>query len=108
VYDSEAQVSPETETKVEEILKNKGITEENKGLLIVDLKKYTEKPGRIIIRDRNGSRTYALKRAIVLDRSRKHNFDKIIYIVANDHDMYFVRIIRILRLMDISDLADKL
>jgi arginyl-tRNA synthetase len=108
-YAGEAQVNPETMDEVEDILKSKGITEESEGSLIVDLKKHTGKPGRVIIRDRNGSRTYHLRElATAIDRSRKHTFDKMIYVVANDHDMHFVRIIKILKLMDMSDLADKL
>jgi arginyl-tRNA synthetase len=108
-YAGEAQVSPETMTEVEDILNGKGITEESEGALMIDLKKHTGKPGRVIIRDRNGSRTYHLRElAAVLDRSRKYSFDKMIYVVANDHDMHFGRIIKILTLMDMSDLANKL
>jgi len=108
-YDGEAHVSPETMTEVEEILKTKGITKESEGALIVDLKDHGEKSGRVIIRDRNGSRMYALRElASVLDRSRKYNFDHMIYVVANDHDPHFSRTVIILKLMDMSDLADKL
>jgi arginyl-tRNA synthetase len=108
-YDGEAHVNPETMTEVEEILRNKGITKESEGALIIDLQDHGEKSGKVIIRDRNGSRMYALRElAAVLDRSRKHNFDHMIYVVANDHDQHFSRTIKILKLMDMSDLADKL
>lgn len=107
-YDGEAHVSPETMSEVEGILHNKGITKESEGALIVDLKDHGAS-GKVIIRDRNGSRMYALRElATALDRSRKHKFDHMIYVVANDHDQHFSRTIKILKLMDMSDLADKL
>ena len=108
-YSGESQVSPETMTEVEDMLKSKGISEESGRSWIVDLKKHTGKPGRVIIRDRNGSRTYHLRElAAVLDRSRKYSFDKMIYVVADDHDMHFPRIIKILELVGMPDLAHKL
>jgi len=108
-YAGEANVSTEIMDEVEEILKSKNITEESEGSLIVDLKKHGEKSGRVIIRDRNGSRTYSLRElASVLDRSRRYKFDKMIFVVANDHDMHFVRTAKILKLMDMGDLADKM
>ena len=55
----------------------------------MDLKEHTGRPGRVIIPDGNGSGTYHLRElAAVLDRSRKYSFDKMIYVVADDHDMH--------------------
>jgi len=108
-YSGESQVSPETMAEVEDMLKSKGISEESDKSWVVDLEKHTGKPGIVIIRDRNGSRTYHLRElAAVLDRSRKYSFDKMIYVVADDHDMHFSRIIKILELVGRSDLAHKL
>jgi arginyl-tRNA synthetase len=108
-YSGESQVSPETMAEVEEMLKSKGISEESDGSWIVDLKKHKGKPGRVTIRDSNGSGTYHLRElAAVLDRSRKYSFDKMIYVVADDHDMHFPRIIKVLELLGMSDLAHKL
>jgi arginyl-tRNA synthetase len=108
-YSGESQVSPETMAEVEDMLKSKGISEESDGSWIVDLRKHTGRPGRVIIRYKNGSSTYHLRElAAVLDRSRKYSFDKMIYVVADDHDMHFPRIIKILELVGMSDLAHKL
>jgi arginyl-tRNA synthetase len=108
-YSGESQVNPETMDEVENLLKSKGISEESDKSWIVDLKKHGSKLGYVIIRDRNGSRTYHLRElAAVLDHFRKYSFDKMIYVVANDHDMHFLRIIKILELIDMSSLADKL
>jgi len=108
-YTSESQVSPETMAEVEDMLKSKGLSEESNISWIINLNKHTAKSGMVLIRDRNGSGTYQLRElAAVLDRSRKYSFDKMIYVVADDHDMHFSRIIKILELMGMSDLAHKL
>ncbi|KAH8588291.1 arginyl-tRNA synthetase [Bisporella sp. PMI_857] len=109
-YSGESQVNPETMAEVEETLKSKGLCEESGGSWIIDLKKHTGKAGAVIIRDRTGSSTYLLRDlAAVLDRARKHSFDKMIYVTAADqHTTHFSRLFRILELMDMSDLASKL
>jgi arginyl-tRNA synthetase len=109
-YSGESQVNPETMAEVEELLKNKGLSEESGGSWIIDLKKHTGKAGRAIIRDRTGSSTYLLRDlAAVLDRARKYSFDKMIYVVAADqHTIHFSRLFKILDLMCMSDLASKL
>ncbi|KAH8598889.1 arginyl-tRNA synthetase [Bisporella sp. PMI_857] len=108
-YSGESQVRTETMDEVEALLKDKGICEESEGALTVDLEKHGGRPGRVIIRDRNGSRTYSLRElAAILDRFRQYSFDKMIFVVANDHDMHFSRIKKILELLDMSELAQKL
>jgi arginyl-tRNA synthetase len=108
-YSGESQVNPETMDEVEGLLNSKCIFEESEQSWLVDLKKHGGKSGRVIIRDRNGSRTYNLRElAAVLDRARKYSFDKMIYVVADDHDMHFARIIKILDLLAMPDLAHKL
>jgi hypothetical protein len=63
----------------------------------------------VIIRDRDGSRAYSLRElAAILDRFRKYSFDKMIFVVANDHDQHFSRIKKILELLDMSELARRL
>ena len=105
----ESQVNPKTMDEVEELLKAKGISEESDGAWIVDLEKHGGKSGRVIIRDRDGSRAYSLRElAAILDRFRKYSFDKMIFVVANDHDPHFSRIKKILELLDMPELARKL
>ena len=105
-YSSESQVSQETMAEIEDMLKSKGISEESDGSWIVDLKEHTGRPGRVIIRDRNGSRTYHLgELAAVLDRPRKYSFDKMTYVTADDHNMHFPRTIKVLELLGMSNSA---
>lgn len=109
-YSGESQVSRQTMAEVEEMLKSKGLCEESGGSLIVDLKKYKLNVG--IIRDRSGSYTYLLRDlAAVLERAGKYSFDKMLYVVAadhNNHTVHFSRIIKILELLGMSELSAKL
>jgi arginyl-tRNA synthetase len=106
-YSGESQIDPDTIAEVEEILKSKGLLEESGGSQIVDLKKY--KLGTVIIRDRKGSSTYMLRDlAAAISRDRKYTFDKMIYVVATDHNQHFSRLFKILTLMDLPTLASKL
>jgi hypothetical protein len=64
--------------------------------------------GQVTIRSRNKRRTYLLRDlAVLLDRSRKYSFDKIIYIVDDGHHPHFRHLVKILELLGMSDLAHK-
>ena len=109
-YSGESQVSLESMGEVEEMLKRKGISEESNGSWIVDLQKHRVKGGGIVtIRSRNQKRTYLLRDlAAVLDRSRRYSFDRMIYVVADDHYEHFRRLFYILELLNMHDVAHKL
>jgi arginyl-tRNA synthetase len=110
-YSGESQVSPTVMEEVEEILKSKGICKSSEGSWVIDLKEHTGmKLGMAIIRNRTGTTTYLLRElAAILERYRKYNFDKMIYVVASDtHTTHFPRVFKILELMGMKDLADKL
>jgi arginyl-tRNA synthetase len=110
-YSGESQVSPTIIAEVEEMLKSKGICEESEGCQLIDLQKHTGlKLGMAIIRNRTGTTTYLLRElAAVLERYRKYNFDKMIYVVASDtHTTHFPRVFKILELMGMEELARKL
>jgi arginyl-tRNA synthetase len=106
-YSGESQVSAETMTEVEQLLKEKNITEESAGAWMVDMTKLGARAGHAIVRDRSGSSTYLLRDlAAVLERSRKYSFDKMIYVVASDNSVHFSQMFKILEVLD-KDLASK-
>jgi arginyl-tRNA synthetase len=96
-------------TEVEQLLKEKNISEESGGAWIVHMQRLGAKAGTAIIRDRSGSSTYLLRDlAAVLERSRKYAFDKMIYVVASDNSVHFSQLFKILEALDMKDLASKL
>jgi arginyl-tRNA synthetase len=112
-YSGESQVSPATMTEVEEILKSKQLCEHNDEGWLIDLNKHREpnepKPGVAIIRNRTGTTTYLLRElAAALERDRKYKFDKMIYVVGDQHNTHFPRVFKILKLMGMEDLSNRL
>jgi arginyl-tRNA synthetase len=106
-YSGESQVSAETMIEVEQMLKEKNITEESAGAWMVDMTKLGARAGHAIVRDRSGSSTYLLRDlAAVLERARKHSFDKMIYVVASDNSVHFSQMFKILEVLD-KDLVTK-
>ncbi|KAF2034767.1 arginyl-tRNA synthetase [Setomelanomma holmii] len=107
-YSGESEVRAETMAEVEQMLKDKNISEESAGAWMVDMTKLGSKAGHAIIRDRSGSSMYLLRDlAAVIERSRKYSFDKMIYVVASDNSVHFTQMFKILEALD-KELADKL
>ncbi|KAH7355821.1 hypothetical protein BKA66DRAFT_562864 [Pyrenochaeta sp. MPI-SDFR-AT-0127] len=109
-YSGESQVSQDTMIEVEQLLKDKKISEESKGAWVVHMQHLGAKSGTAMIRDRNGCSTYFLRDlATVLERSRKYSFDKMMYVVANDtNSSHFTQLFKVLEALDMKDLAGKL
>ncbi|KAI1758667.1 arginyl-tRNA synthetase [Hypoxylon sp. FL1150] len=109
-FSGESQVNPESIAEVESILKEKGIYEESDGSWIIDYSKHGPKSlGVSVLRGRTGSTSYLLRDiAAVLDRNKKHAFDKMIYVVGSEQDVHFQKIFQALRYMGQEDLAAKL
>ena len=109
-YSGESEVSHETVAEVESILKDKGVYDDSEEAWVINFKKHGHKGlGTAIARYRNGTTSYLLRDiAAVFERSRKHSFDKMIYVVSAKQDSHFQQLFRALELMGYSDLANKL
>jgi arginyl-tRNA synthetase len=108
-YSGESQISPDTMIEVEQMLKEKNISEDSGGAWIVHMQNIGAKAGTAIIRDRSGSSTYLLRDlAAVLERSRKYSFDRMIYVVASDNSVHFTQLTKVLEALDMKELAGKL
>lgn len=109
-YSGESQVQTASVEAVEKILKERGVYEEKEGSWHIDFEKYGSKGlGIAVVRGRTGTTTYLLRDvAAVLEREEKYGFDKMIYVVSSEQDLYFKRIFKTLDLMGRSDLAARL
>ncbi|KAF2791990.1 Nucleotidylyl transferase [Melanomma pulvis-pyrius CBS 109.77] len=104
-YSGESKVSQETMVEIEQLLKDKGICEESGGAWIIKL---GARSGTAVIRDRSGSSTYLLRYlAAVLERSRKFEFDKMIFVAA-DRNGHFSKMFKIFDALDMTELRGKL
>ena len=108
-YSGESQVKPKTILEVERILAEKGIIEEDNSALIIDFKKHgAPKLDVAIVRNRLGTSTY-LSRDIagLIERDDRYKFDKMIYVVSCEQDIYFQRLFKVIELMDRPELAQR-
>ncbi|KAG8168452.1 hypothetical protein KVR01_001201 [Diaporthe batatas] len=108
-YSGESQIHVGPMNEVEDILRAKNLLEEQEGSWMINMKKHGEKGGAAIIRDRTGSHTYLLRDiASAIERHKTFRFDKMLYVVASDHDLHFQRLVKILEMMGMGDLAAKI
>nr|RBQ84133.1 hypothetical protein FVER53263_00424 [Fusarium verticillioides] len=109
-YSGESQVTAESIAEVEQILKDKGIYEEHDDSFMIDFSKHDARGLSLaVLRYRNGTTSYLLRDlAAVFDRYKKHEFDKMIYVVAMEQEMHFHRVTKTLELMGRQDLAERI
>lgn len=108
-YSGESQVEMERMEKAADILKDRGISEESKGAVIVDFTKHgAKKLGKALIKKTDGSSLY-LTRDVgeIVKRNELYNFDKMIYVVASQQDIHLAQLFKILELMGLQNISDK-
>ena len=109
-YSGESTVKASTVEKAESLLKEKGVYTEDNGTWIIDFKKHgAPNLGVAVARTRIGTTTYLLRDiAAALERVEKYQFDKMIYVVSTEQDLYFQRLFKTIELMSYTDVAAKL
>ncbi|KAL2394766.1 putative arginine-tRNA ligase, cytoplasmic [Exophiala dermatitidis] len=109
-YSGESAVRHETTVEVEKALKECGVEEDGDEAWIINFKGHGHKGlGTPIARHHDGTTSYLLRDiAAVLERSQKHSFDKMIYVVSAKQDSHFQLVIKALDLMGQADLAARL
>lgn len=92
---------------MQSILTEKGVLKEDNNALIIDFKQYGAKNLEIaVVRNRQGTSTYLLRDiAAVLEREEKYNFNKMIYVISSEQDIYMKRLFKVIELMGYTDLA---
>ncbi|EZG03247.1 arginine-tRNA ligase [Trichophyton rubrum CBS 735.88] len=110
VYSGESTVKASTVEKAEPLLKEKSVYTEDNGTWIIDFKKHgAPNLGVAVARTRIGTTTYLLRDiAAALERVETYQFDKMIYVVSTEQDLYFQRLFKTIELMGYTDVAAKL
>ncbi len=101
-WEGESQAASKTE-EVIEILEKTGKLVESEGAKIIDLSdKGIDTP--CIICKSNGSTIYATRDlAAILDRSRRYDFDKCIYVTSYEQKLHFKQIFEVAKLLGIDE-----
>ena len=108
-YSGESQVKPQNIEQVERTLIEKGVLIENNNAQIIDFKKHgAPKLDIAIVRNRQGTSTYLLRDiAALIERDEKYHFDRILYVVSAEKDIYFQRLLKAIELMGLPELAKR-
>lgn len=93
----ESYYSQFTNDALEE-LKQKGLSKESQGALIVDLEPYNL--GVALVRQSNGTSLYCTRDiSAALHRHKEYNFDKCVWVTGQEQILYFKQLFKILELM---------
>ncbi|MCJ1310586.1 hypothetical protein MMC25_004251 [Agyrium rufum] len=101
-YSGESQVEKERMEAAADRLRERGVSKEDKGAVVVDLTEdpKTKRLGKALVKKRDGSSLY-LTRDIgeAVKRYDNYHFDKMIYVVASQQDLHLAQLFKILELM---------
>lgn len=100
-YSGESTVKQEDMDKAAKVLEQKGVSEDSKGAVIVDLAKHgAPKLGKTLVRKRDGTSLYLTRDiAANYERYENYHFDKMIYVIASQQDVHVAQFFKILSLM---------
>lgn len=89
-------------------LQEMGLLTEDRGALLVDLKKYSKKLEKVLVQKSDGTSLYITRDiAGAVERWEKYKFDKMIYVIASQQDLHCAQFFKILDLMG-YEFADRL
>ncbi|GMG05981.1 unnamed protein product [Aspergillus oryzae var. brunneus] len=109
VYAGESQIKNESMKEVENMTKEKRVSEVSDGAVLVDLTKYSKKLSKAIVRKKDGTSNYMTRDiGAVFERDEEYHYDNMIYVIASQQDLHMAQLIKIIELIGREGLADKL
>ena len=100
-YSGESTVQEVDMEEAAKVLQDKGISEDSKGAVIVDLSKHGAPTlGKTLVKKRDGTSLYLTRDiAANFERYQKYHFDRMIYVIASQQDVHVAQFFKILELM---------
>ncbi|SCU91811.1 LADA_0F12222g1_1 [Lachancea dasiensis] len=99
-YSGESQASKESMAKALKMFAEKGLTHEDRGATLIDLTKFNKKLGKTIVQKSDGTTLYLTRDVgTAMDRYEKYHFDKMIYVIACQQDLYAAQLFEVLKQM---------
>lgn len=100
-FSGESQVKQESMQQVEELLREKGISETKDGATIIDFAKHgARKLDVAILRNRNGTSNYLLRDiGAAVQRYEAYGFDDMLYVVMSEQETHLNRLFKVLELI---------
>ena len=100
-YSGESKVKDADMEQAAQLLQEKGLSEDSKGAVIVDLSKHgAPSLGKTLVKKRDGTSLYLTRDiAANFERYERYHFDKMIYVIASQQDVHVAQFFKILELM---------
>jgi arginyl-tRNA synthetase len=94
----ESQIYKKGKKRILKELKNKNFEKDEKGNVIANLEKYGL-PNKVVLRG-DGTAVYATTDIeLAFQRAKDYSFDKLIYVVASEQDLYFKQLFKIFEII---------
>lgn len=108
VYSGESQIKKQSIINILKKLKDMKLTKENDGATEMDLRPFNKNLGKIIISKSDNTSLYVTRDICAcIDRYNQYKFDKMIYVIASQQDLYMKQLFEIMRQLK-TPWADKL
>ncbi|KAK2609020.1 arginyl-tRNA synthetase [Conoideocrella luteorostrata] len=112
-FSGESQVAEKSMAKVADEMKEKNVSREDHGAVLVDFTqllpgKEGKRLGTTVLRKRDGTALYLTRDVCeLLGRHKKYDFDHMIYVVASQQDLHLKQLFQIIELLGYKDVAKK-
>lgn len=110
-YSGESTVKEADMDQAAQVLEKRGLSEDSKGAVIVDLSKHGAPTlGKTLVKKRDGTSLYLTRDiAANFERYERYHFDRMIYVIASQQDVHVAQFFKILQLMGppYSDIVSK-
>ena len=100
-YSGESTVKEADMDEAAKLLEERGLSEDSKGAVIVDLTKHGAPTlGKTLVKKRDGTSLYLTRDiAANFERYQNYKFDRMIYVIASQQDVHVAQFFKILELM---------
>lgn len=103
IYSGESQVKSQSIINILKQLKDMGLTKENNGATEIDLTPFNKKLGKVIISKSDNTSLYITRDICAcIDRYNEYKFDKMVYVIASQQDLYMQQLFEILKQLKVS------
>lgn len=103
IYSGESQVKSQSIINILKQLKDMGLTKENNGATEIDLTPFNKKLGKVIISKSDNTSLYITRDICAcIDRYNEYKFDKMVYVIASQQDLYMQQVFEILKQLKVS------
>ncbi|CEP62333.1 arginine--tRNA ligase LALA0_S05e03268g [Lachancea lanzarotensis] len=97
-YSGESQASRDSMELALKMFAEKGLAHEDRGATLIDLTKFNKKLGKTIVQKSDGTTLYMTRDVgTAIDRYKKYHFDKMIYVIACQQDLYTAQLFEVLK-----------